>query len=54
LAVALCRASAGLCLADLVHGRGSLLLEHDLHKSADFLDKIMRQNKDIETMSDSY
>jgi len=31
-----------------------LLLEHDLHKSADFLDKIMRQNKDIETMSDSY
>jgi hypothetical protein len=54
LAVAFCRASAGLCLADLVHERGSLLLEHDLHKSADFLDKIMRQNKDIETMSDSY
>jgi hypothetical protein len=38
LAVAFCRASADLCLADLVHERGSLLLEHDLHKSADFLE----------------
>jgi len=43
----------GVTLRVLEAGRSIYVLEHDQQKSCSFLDKIIRQNKDIKTTSDS-